>query len=253
VSLRRIAARSPLFTALCCAGSQFLITVLILKAGIAFFPREAFGKVKLVAFASTVLVPLLLVQALGLWRRVGFETDRIRPSPIFLVSLLSCALFLSMGVSAAGLASFAGESLMQFVNAFGEELLFRGVIFAILLTLPRWQAIAVSGVLFGSMHLIHGFMDASFRAALLQAAITSMAGMMFAAVRYATGSLWLTILLHMLLNLAMLHSKVDVAGGPTAMLVVERLANAFELALAAYVIAKSQEAARAPISVPTDG
>jgi len=33
---------------------------------------------------------------------------------------------------------------MQFVNTFGEELLFRGVIFAILLSQPKWKAIALA-------------------------------------------------------------------------------------------------------------
>lgn len=33
---------------------------------------------------------------------------------------------------------------MQVVNAFGEELLFRGVIFAILLSQSKWKAIALA-------------------------------------------------------------------------------------------------------------
>jgi len=156
-----------------------------------------------------------------------------------------------MGVHPQARGSLASESLMQGVNAFGEELLFRGVIFALLLGLPRWKAIGLSGVLFGSMHLIHGFMDGNWKAALLRSAITAMAGMMFAAVRYGTGSLWLTILLHMLLNLSMLFSNLEPAAGPTALLVVQRLANVFELALAAYVVVKGTEPRAASAARPT--
>jgi membrane protease YdiL (CAAX protease family) len=238
MSPRQIAEQRPVLTAVFCAGFQFLLTILILKGGMAFAPPEAFGKVKLVAFASTVILPLLLAHAFGLWRRVGFDFDKARPAPIFLVSLLSAALFLSMGVHPQEHGSIGGEMLMQFVNAFGEELLFRGVIFAILLTLPRWQAIALNGLLFGCMHLIHGYMDGNWQAALAQAGITSIAGMMFTAVRYGTGSLWLTILLHMILNLCMIYSNIAIAAGPTALFIAQRLANVFELGLTAYVIAK---------------
>lgn len=236
MTLRTFVERRPVLTAVGCAALQFLLTVLILKAGIAFAPPEAFGKVKLVAFASTVLLPLVLVQVLGLWRQVGLKFDSLRPAPIFLVSLLSCVLFLSMGVHRPEHSSFGVDVLMQFVNAFGEELLFRGVIFALLLRLPKWKAIALCGISFGCMHLIHGFMDGDWSAALAQAAITACAGMMFTAVRYETGSLWLTVLLHMLLNLSMIYSGIALAAGPDALFAVQRLANVFELLLTAYVL-----------------
>src|SRR3954463_4096880 len=156
MSLRNVAFQCPIATAVLCAALQFAVTVLILKAGAALLPPAAFGKVKLAAFASTVILPMLLTQLLGLWKEVG--SDRIRPTPLFFVSLLSCVLFLAMGVKSAAPGGVAGDFAMQLVNAFGEELLFRGVIFAILLALPTWRAILLSGILFGSMHLIHGFM-----------------------------------------------------------------------------------------------
>ena len=71
MQLRRFAGNHPVLTAVSCAGLQFLVTVLILKLGRAFAPAGAFGQVKLLAFASTVILPLLLVQAFGLWRHVG--------------------------------------------------------------------------------------------------------------------------------------------------------------------------------------
>lgn len=108
-----------------------------------------------------------------------------------MLSLLTCLVLLALGVCPQEHGSLVGEMLMQFVNVLGEELLFRGVIFALLLALPRWRDIVQSGVPFGSMHLLHGYADGSWPAAISQARVTSMAGMMFAAVRYATGSLWL--------------------------------------------------------------
>jgi membrane protease YdiL (CAAX protease family) len=236
MSLRQIAAQRPILAALVCAGLQFLITTLILKAGTVFAPPAAFGKIKLIAFASTVILPLVLVQVLGLWRKVGFELDKAKPGHVFFASLLLCAMFLAMGMHPQEKHPFVPELIIQFINAFGEELLFRGVIFAILLTLPRWQAIVISGILFGGMHLIHGFMDGDWNHAMWWAAATCLSGAMFAAVRYGTGSLWLTIILHMVLNLSKIYSNIEPAMGPTALLIAERVAYGFEFALTAYVI-----------------
>src|SRR5678815_2633767 len=127
-----------MLSAVACAALQFLLTILILEAGMAFLPHEAFGKVKLVAFASTILLPLWLTHALGLWKRIGLGFADVRPV-FFLVSLLVCVPYLVMGVNLQARDSVAGEALMQFVNAFGEELLFRGVIFALLMRLAPWK------------------------------------------------------------------------------------------------------------------
>jgi membrane protease YdiL (CAAX protease family) len=96
------------------------------------------------------------------------------------------------------------------------------------------------------MHLIHGFMDASWTSALNHAILTIPAGMMFVAVRYRTGSLWLAVMLHMILNLCIIFSNVEPAAGPTVYFVVQRLANVLELGLTAYAVLKgSQRAALA--------
>jgi membrane protease YdiL (CAAX protease family) len=140
--------------------------------------------------------------------------------------------------------SVAGEALMQFVNAFGEELLFRGVIFALLVRLAPWKSIALSGVLFGAMHLIHGVMDGDWAAATHQALVTTAGGLMFAAVRHRTGSLWCAIALHMLVNLSVIFSNIEPSMGEAATVVVQRIAIAIELALAAWVVVTASR--RAP-------
>jgi membrane protease YdiL (CAAX protease family) len=243
MSLRSFAIQRPVLSAVACAALQFLLTILILEAGMAFLPHEAFGKVKLVAFASTILLPLWLTHALGLWRRVGFGFADVRPV-FFFVSLLVCVPYLVMGVNLQARDSVAGEALMQFVNAFGEELLFRGVIFALLVRLAPWKSIALSGVLFGAMHLIHGVMDGDWAAATHQALVTTAGGLMFAAVRHRTGSLWCAIALHMLVNLSVIFSNIEPSMGEAATVVVQRIAIAIELALAAWVVVTASR--RAP-------
>ena len=132
---------------------------------------------------------------------------------------------------------------MQLVNAFGEELLFRGAIFALLLSLPCWRAVALNALLFGSMHLIHGYMDGDWWAALHQAFFTVMGGALFAAMRYSSRSLWLVILLHAGLNLSIIYSNVGPAFGPAAETALEWAAGLFELALAGWVMWQGRSAA----------
>jgi membrane protease YdiL (CAAX protease family) len=234
--LRRFADRRPVLSAVLAAALQFALTFLILALGKGFAPPEAWGKVKLAAFASTIVFPLLATHALGLWRDVGF--DKFKPSAFLLCCLLPVAMFASMGVHLPP-GGVAGDLTIQLLNAFGEELLFRGVIFMILLRLPVWQAILINGALFGSMHLMHGYMDGNWSHALVWALMSAMAGMMFTAARYRTGSLWLLVLLHMVLNLASMYSNVEIMAGPEVNLMVQRAAKAVEFALAAWVMAGS--------------
>ena len=247
MSLRSFVAQRPVVSAVACAALQFALTIAILEIGLQFLPQEAFGKVKLVAFASTVILPMLLAQVLGLWKRVGIGFADVRPA-FYFASLLVCVPYLAMGVNPGARDSVSGEALMQLVNAFGEELLFRGVIFALLVRLAPWKSILLSGVLFGAMHLIHGVMDGDWAAATHQAMVTSVAGLMFAAVRHRTGSLWCAVALHMLLNLSIIFSNIETALGAPAEDVVQNIATGMELVLVAWVLLT--ESRRAPVEAP---
>jgi membrane protease YdiL (CAAX protease family) len=235
MNLRHFADKNPVLAAIGCAALQFGLTILILKAGKLYAPPEAYGKVKLLAFASTVLLPLLLTQVFGMWREIGF--GKIRPNGFFIACLLPVLMFAAMGLHLPQ-GGVAGDLLIQSFNAFGEELLFRGVIFVILMRLPLWQAIMLNGVLFGSMHLIHGYMDGNWSAALVWALMSSCAGMMFAAARERTGSLWLVVVLHMILNLASMYSNIEIVAGADTNDIAIWVIKAVEAALGLYVMVK---------------
>jgi membrane protease YdiL (CAAX protease family) len=234
MNLRTFAEDQPVPTAIACAALQFALTIAILEAGMHFLPQAAYGKVKLLAFASTILLPLWLTHVLGLWRRIGLGLAGIKPM-FFLVGLLVCVPYLVMGLDGHARPSVASEVAMQFVNAFGEELLFRGVIFALLWRLLPWQVIALNGVLFGAMHLIHGVMDGNWATATHQALVTTAGGLFFAAVRLRTGSLWCAIVMHMLVNLSVIFSNIEPTLGEAATDTAQNYAIAIELALAGWI------------------
>jgi membrane protease YdiL (CAAX protease family) len=103
--------------------------------------------------------------------------------------------------------------------------------------LPLWQAIVLNGVLFGSMHLIHGYMDGNWNHALVWALMSTCAGMMFAAARASTGSLWLVVFLHMILNLASMYSNIGNVAGEDVLKLVQYATKVVEVLLGVYVMA----------------
>jgi len=231
---RTLRDRHPVACALSCALLQFAVTVAILLAGRALAAPEQFGKIKLAAFASTLLVPLVLAQAFGLWREVGLH--RVRLTPFFFASLLVCVPFLLLGLRVPAGASIGGEVTMQAINAFAEELLFRGVIFALLIRLPLGRALLINAVLFGAMHLIHGVMEGDWSAAGYQALMTTLGGLAFAAVRAETRSLWPAILLHMLLNLSVIFSNGESARAAGTLDVADFASRGLQLALFLWLL-----------------
>ena len=230
--------RHPVAAACSCALLQLVATLSILLAGKALLPPEQFGKVKLAAFASTLLVPVVLAQMLGLWRDLGLQ--RFRVTPFFLASLLVCVPFLLLGLRIPEGTTVAGTVTMQAVNAVAEELLFRGVIFALLIRLPLGRALLLNAVLFGAMHLIHGVMDGDWAAAGHQALVTILGGLAFAAVRAETGSLWPPIILHMLLNLSVIFSNGEAARATGTLAIADGVSRALQLALFLWIVCSAR-------------
>ena len=235
--------RYPVAAAVAFALLQFAVTVIILLAGRALFPPEQFGKVKLAAFASTLLIPLILAQSLGLWRDLGLQ--RLGLTPFFFVSLLVCVPFLLLGLRIPDGESIGGIVGIQAINAFAEELLFRGIIFALLLRLPLVRALLINAVLFGAMHLIHGIMDGDWAAAGHQALMTTLGGLIFVAVRAETNSLWPPILLHMLLNLGVIFSDGEAARTAGTLDIADAVSRTMQVLVFAVYLWRSWPRARA--------
>ena len=148
--------------------------------------------------------------------------------------------FLLLGLRIPEGTSVAEAVTMQAVNAFAEELLFRGVIFALLIRLPLGRALLLNGVLFGAMHLIHGVMDGDWAAAGHQALMTTLGGLAFAAVRAETDSLWPPIILHMLLNLSVIFSNGEAARATGALTIADGVSRGLQLVLFLWIVWKAR-------------
>ena len=88
-----------------------------------------------------------------------------------------------------------------------EEFIFRGVIAQTLLEhfgtsrAGVWKACLLSGVLFGAAHLTNILGSAPF-GVLMQCVFAASLGVMFAAIYFRTGNLWVTVFLHSAMDIA---------------------------------------------------
>ncbi|HHB0225220.1 CPBP family intramembrane glutamic endopeptidase [Staphylococcus aureus] len=91
----------------------------------------------------------------------------------------------------------------NFMIAFFEEVLTRGIIFNQLLKeYSVTKAALLSSVIFGVVHLINLTHNPDFVGVLTQVIYTFFIGVLFAAVYYATKNLWSAIFLHFILDLS---------------------------------------------------
>jgi uncharacterized protein len=109
----------------------------------------------------------------------------------------------------------------------------------------------LNSVLFGGMHLLHGFMGLAWAEALQRAGLTMLGGALFTAVRYRTGSLWLAIVLHMVLNLSVMYNDLAAVAGPAALAVAHWFTPAFEIAIAAWVAWTLRPSSARPHALPS--
>jgi len=195
------------------------LPVMLVLFGVVFVAVDAIGLavrdtglvclvVGVLAGAAAVAAYVLLVRWLE--RRPVVELARGTALPglgrggliglaLFAVTIGLIALF--GGYRVAGWGSVIGALAIlgtMVATAAVEELLFRGIVFRLVEELVgTWGALAVSGLLFGGLHLVNP--GATVWGAL---AIAVEAGLMLGAAYVATRSLWLVIGLHFGWNFA---------------------------------------------------
>lgn len=183
-----------------------------LSADALWWLRTSAGRLVLGLSFCLLVVPVLLSV-----RRRNYRTF-LRASGVIGFrrngALLTCLLVLSTlllnGVYSVSSGSYQG-SFAQMFDAFNpftqswlwlagwqpplfEELLFRGIIFGLLLKYAKpWLAILLSSLLFGVVHLFVGGMVNFVWS-------TVFALTLFASLRFATGSIWASVFMHFVNN-----------------------------------------------------
>ncbi len=202
-SLKRLIGRHPYLSALtifCYFQLVFLllhfsVPLLIAPLHLSFLPRTLLGEVLL---ALVVAEPIVM---LGWWAQTGFTRGINRRGlvvcimPIVLIVLpVLCGLPALAG--SASVSMLVITAILVLLIGFVEEGLCRGLLLRSLLPGGIWTSVLLSSVLFAGMHLFNllsGF-PWSYVAGQLLLAFGS--GVLFAAVRLRTRSIWPSLLLH---------------------------------------------------------
>jgi membrane protease YdiL (CAAX protease family) len=198
-SLRAVLAVFVAWVAITLAGSSLLTQgdtplVTLLTHG-PFWPAVAAG---LFALAAST-------------RFAGIAPGWQAPVRGTLVSSLWLPVLIVAGIAALaaalGLPSGATAAWV-FVNTlavgFSEELMFRGLLLGALLArgMAPLPAVLASSALFGAVHALNGAVTGAWLESCVQAVAATMSGVLFAAIRVRTGSLWPAIVLHALWDCA---------------------------------------------------
>jgi CAAX protease family protein len=215
--VRRFAYRRPLIFAIVLTLVLFGLTIfsriLLPRApvgDIAELPEGAFRPPSGFALISsemrnpdTLFWSLVIVLTLGLlawtgwWREAGFNRPaEWRNLPLLWFPLLVSALALMSGVFVSEPASLVSALLVVLVAVFGEELVYRGVVWRALAPMGPVRAMVLTSLLSGTLVLGRAGTDGPWPEAVRLTALAVCGGFTYAALRWRTSSIWPVILVH---------------------------------------------------------
>lgn len=147
-----------------------------------------FGPPRLGAVAKLVWFPILtLLPFYGIAWAIGLPPGRVM-------------LFLAINTTLVALS---------------EEWMFRGVLFQALKSRLRiWPAVALTSVLFGTVHVLNAFALGDLSLAAAQSLAAMMTGFLLIALMLRTGSIWTAVVYHMVWNFGILLGAYETAQHP---------------------------------------
>ena len=166
-----------------------------------------------------ILLAVVLISWTGIWREVGFNRPfRWKSLRLLWFPLLVGALAFSGGVFVSGFDALVSAALVVLVAAFGEELLFRGVMWRALAPTGPLRAMILTSLLSGALILFRSGTDGPWPEAVRLTALAVCGGFTFAALRWRTTSIWPVVFLHAAFAFAIDLSTLGTVTYPLLML-----------------------------------
>ena len=239
VLVRRFASRHPF---------AFSVLVTLAVSGLdlvsrAVFPRVPVGNIEKLpqdAFeppvglglifsdmrsTDTLFWVLATMLALGLlvWTgwlgEAGFNRmSQWRNLRLLLFPLLVCVLTLSGGLFGSGPASLVSAFLTALIAAFGEEIVFRGLLLRAISPAGPVRAVILTSLLSGLLVLAMTATEGPWPEAVRLTALTLCGGFTYGALRWRTTSIWPVILVHTALAFAVSIATLGTVTYPLMML-----------------------------------
>jgi len=176
----------------------------------------------------------LLIVYRGKWSQLGLVAPASwhAARPVVIAVALLLVLAIANGLPTTSVLLFLVINSMAV--GVSEELAFRGVVLRALLgSYSIRRAVLISALAFGAVHSLNALMTGEVVPALMQSCIAVGMGMWAANIRIRTGSLYPSILLHGLWDLALLIVISGTAGSPLS-IVVSVLALVFAVGLGVW-------------------
>ncbi len=124
--------------------------------------------------------------------------------PLALIGLVAISMF-ALGLESGNPVRTPVQIIVYFLGMFSigmvEELVFRGMVAESLIAkygtsrAGIWKATIIGGVIFGVAHVTNIFSAEPF-GVFVQVLVAAVLGMLFSAIYYRTGNLWICVLLH---------------------------------------------------------
>ena len=170
----------------------------------AFEPPVGFGLIlsdmkspDVLFWALTTVLALGLLVWIGWWREAGFNRlSQWKNLRLLLFPLLVCALTLSGGVFGSGPASLVSAFLTVLVAVFGEEIIYRGLLWRALVPAGPVRAVILTSLLSGLLVLGRTATDGPWPEAVRLTALTFCGGFTYGALRWRTTSILPVVLVH---------------------------------------------------------
>ena len=152
--------------------------------------------------ALAILLAVLLITALGWWHRIGFNRpSQWRNLRLLLFPLLVGALSFLGGLEVTAPALFFPTLLGLLLAVFSEEVLYRGILWRVLVPTGVVRAVILTSLLYGTLYLVKLGSARPWPEAVYLTVLATCAGFTYAALRRRTASIWPVLALHFVLKL----------------------------------------------------
>lgn len=144
------------------------------------------------------LIALFLLSRLHWWREAGFRLPA-KPHYLWFFAVPCLPIILNIafsGVSYPGMGRLVLYLALALLVGFVEETYFRGMMLRALLRRGPWQAVIISSLFFGILHLLNAAAGANLAATLLQVVYAVAIGLMYAALALRTQTILPLIVTH---------------------------------------------------------
>lgn len=175
-----------------------ILVIFVLSGAISLQLKLSALAMTLMGDGALTLIALFLLTRLQWWREVGFRLPS-KPHYLWFFTVPCLPIILNiafLGVSYPGIERLLFFLALALLVGFVEETYFRGMILQALLIRGPWQAVIISSLLFGMMHLLNVAAGANLAVTLLQIVYAVAIGMMYAALALRTQTIIPLIVTH---------------------------------------------------------